>query len=661
MISRKSIQEVLDAVRVEEVVGEFVALKRRGVNMIGLCPFHGEKTPSFNVSPSRNIFKCFGCGKGGDAISFLKEHENMSFEDSVRWIAKKYGINLEEIELSNDDIQERLQQESLYLVNDFALDFYHKQLKDTDLGKSIGLHYFKARGFNDETIEKFSLGWAPDTGDALTKAATATGYKLEQLKRLKLCNDNSRDFFRSRVLFPIQNLTGKVVGFAGRTLSNDKSVPKYINSPESELYIKSKVLYGAFQAKKAIQQHDECIVVEGYSDVISLHQAGLENVVAPCGTALVEEHARIIKRLTRTGNVLFLFDGDAAGIAAATKNLKSVLPIDLNVRIAVLPDGEDPDSYVAKNGAEALRNFIEQHSQDFIYFKISQQQKVIERDPIQKVKLLRELIELIAMIPDQIKRSIYIRECSVKLDVTEQSLISELNKLIYNDLSKKRQAAERQGMRASDSPQHQVEKPINELDFITQPRRSEQEPSKSLGHELQEKDIIRILICAGDKVFDEQQNVSIAEYILSNIQEIIDDFDDKIFEGIAKECMQLLSQGQVVSFQYFIQHPDESYRKLAVDLSTSPHDYSPNWLDRWNLPLQFQKAPDDNFTLDTSQSLKRFLLKRLTRLCDKNQEEIKKLSSGDNMEQLLIAMKAQQKLMETRNNLAKDMGVVVLK
>lgn len=659
MISRKSIQEVLDAVRIEDIVGEFVGLKRRGVNMIGLCPFHGEKTPSFNVSPSRNIYKCFGCGKGGDAITFLKEHENMSFEDSVRWIAKKYGIKLEEIELSDTDVQERLQQESLYLVNDFALEFYHKQLIDTDLGKSIGLNYFKVRGFTQETVEKFLLGWAPDSGDALTKAATTTGYKIEQLKKLKLTTDSNRDFFRSRVLFPIQNLTGKIVGFAGRTLSNDKGVPKYINSPESELYIKSKVLYGAFQAKKSIQQLDQCIIVEGYADVISLHQAGIENVVAPCGTALVEEHARIIKRLTRTGNVLFLFDGDAAGIAAATKNLKSVLPIDLNVRIAVLPDGEDPDSYVNKNGAEALRNFIDQNSLDFIFFKIAQQEKIIERDPIQKVKLLRELIELIAMIPDQIKRSVYIRECAVKLDVTEQSLISELNKLIYSDLSKKRQASEKQGMRASDSPEYQNVNPINELEFITQPKRTEPEKNKTYGNELQERDIIRILITAGERPYD--NNVSIAEFILANIQEIIDDFDNKTFEKVAKDCLQLLSQGQSVNFQYFIQHPDESYRNLAVDLTASPHDYSPNWQERWNLPLQFQKMPEDNFTNDTEQALKRFLLKRLTRLCDKNQEVIKKISQSDNIEQLIIAMKAQQKLMETRNELAKELGVVVLK
>ncbi len=632
--------------------------------MIGLCPFHGEKTPSFNVSPARNIFKCFGCGKGGDAITFLREHENMSFEDAVRWIAKKYNIKLDEIELTEEDVQERLIQDSLYLINDFATDFYQRQMLETDIGRNVALHYFKERGFLDETLQKFSLGWAAESGDALTKAAVATGYKSDLLKKLRLSNDSGRDFFRARVMFPIQNLTGKVVGFAGRTLSSDKSTPKYINSPESELYVKSKILYGAFQAKKAIQQLDECIIVEGYSDVISLHQAGIENAVAPCGTALVEEHARIVKRLTRTGNILFLFDGDAAGISAATKNLRNVLPQDLNVRVAILPNGEDPDSYVRKNGAESLRQFIAQESQDFIYFKIALQQKEIERDPIQKVKLLRELIELIALIPDQIKRSVYIRECAAKLDVSEQSLVSELNKLIHQDILKKRQAADKQGSRASDFPSEEGERRYSELDFITQPRRTEpQQPAinKTYGNELQERDIIRILISGGDKIYDKSQNLSVAEYILVNIQEIIEDFDNKLFERVAKESLQLLSQGQSVTFQHFISHPDEAMRQLAVDLTASPDDYSPNWIDRWNLPLQFQKVPEENFTLDTEQSLKRFLMRRVTRLCDKNMEEIKKLGSGENMEQLIIAMKAQQKLTEMRNSIAKELGVVVLK
>lgn len=661
MISKKSIQEVLDTVRIEDVVGEFVGLKRRGVNMIGLCPFHGEKTPSFNVSPGRNIFKCFGCGKGGDAVTFLKEHENMSFEDAIRWIASKYRLQLEEIELSAEDVKDRLLQDSLYLVNDFAADHFRKQMMETDYGKSVALYYCKQRGFLDESIEKFSIGWAADAGDALTKAAASAGYNVDLLKKLKLSTDTGRDFFRSRLMFPIQNLTGKFVGFAGRTLSNDKSVPKYVNSPESELYIKSKVLYGAFQAKKAIQQLDECIVVEGYSDVISLHQSGIENAVAPCGTALVEDHARIIKRLTRTGNIVFLFDGDAAGIAAATKNLKNVLSQDLNVKVVILPDAEDPDSYVRKHGAEAMRKYIVDHAQDFIFFKIAQQQKEIDRDPVSKVKLLRELIGLIALIPDQIRRSVYIRECSSRLDVSEQSLVSELNKLIYQDLSKKKQAADKSGSRAGQQSGDTGEEYFDESDFLTKPKKSVHETGKTFGSQLQEKDIVRILITAGERIYDESNSISIADYILGNIAEVIDDFDDKFYESVVKEYLQRQNTGEVTNFQYFIQHPDEKVRRLTVDLTTSPDEYSPNWEKRWQLPLQFQKMPEENFTLDTEQALKRFLLRRVGQICQKNHERIRELSSGDNMDELVIAMKAHQKYVELRNSIAKELGVVVLK
>ena len=658
MIAKKSVQEVLDAVRVEDIVGDFVGLKRRGVNMIGLCPFHGEKTPSFNVSPVRNIFKCFGCGKGGDSIAFLREHDNMSFEDAVRYIAKKYNITLEEIELSQDAINERLEEDSLYLVNDFALEFYQKQMLETDLGKSIALSYFKKRGFLDETIQKFSLGYAPEAYDLLTKTAIAVGYKEDLLKKLKLSNDNNRDFFRARVMFPIQNLTGKVVAFAGRTLSTDKSTPKYINSPESELYHKSKVLYGAFQGKREIAKEDLCIVVEGYSDVISLHQAGIENAVAPCGTALNEDHARVLKRLTRGGNILFLFDGDAAGISAATKNLKNVLAQDLNVKIAILPDGEDPDSYVSKNGAEALRQFLEKESKDFVFFKIEQQKEQIERDPIQKVKLLRDILELIALIPDTLKRAVYTKECAIKLDISEESLVQELNKIIFQDIAKKRQQNER------NQEQNRAEMPSasQELDFITAPRQKTQQTNATTGNEFQEKDIIRILILAGDKMYNEEQNISVAEFIIANIDDVLDDFDNKAFERIAKECASLLRNGQNVTFQYFVQHHDESLRRMAVDVSTSPDEYSPNWTDeRRNSPLKSQKMPEENFNNDSEHAIKYFRLRRLIRMCEKNQTKIKEYPRDADPMQLMILIKAQQKLIEMRNVMAAEVGMVVLK
>jgi DNA primase len=656
VISKKSVQDVLDAVRVEDIVGDFVGLKRRGVNLIGLCPFHGEKTPSFNVSPVRNIFKCFGCGKGGDAVTFLREHDSMSFEDAIRYIAKRYNLALEEVELSPEAIQERLQEDSLYLLNDFALEFYQKQMLETDLGKSIALNYFKQRGFLDDTIQKFSLGYAPEAYDALTKTAISAGYKDEFLKKLKLTTDSNRDFFRARVMFPIQNLTGKVVAFAGRTLSSDKSQPKYINSPESELYHKSKVLYGAFQGKKEIAKKDLCIVVEGYSDVISLHQSGIENAVAPCGTALNEDHARVLKRLTSSGNILFLFDGDAAGIAAATKNLKNVLSQDLNVKIAILPDGEDPDSYVTKNGAEALRQFLEQESQDFIPFKIKQQKVKIDKDPVQKVKLIQEILELITVVPDPFdsKRREYIKECSKELDVDELSLQIELERAVLREKEKEKNKYHR------NTEQEEVKH--REEDFISPKPQKSFQREVFLGNSFQEKDIIRILLLAGDKLFDVEQNITVAEFIISNIDDVLDDFDNKTFERVAKECASLVRNGDTVRFQYFIQHHDEGIRKMAIDFSTSPNDdYSHNWETRHQSPLRNQKPVEENFTEDSYQALRHFRLRRLMRLCDKNQAKVKEFPRDGDSEQFMLLLKAQHKLMELRNALATELGIVTLK
>ena len=360
MITQKTIQEILDTVKVEDVVQEFVNLKRRGVNMIGLCPFHNEKTPSFTVSPGKNIYKCFGCGQGGDSVKFLMEHEQLSYPEALRYLANKYGIEIEETETTQEHREEQQLLDSLYLVNQYARDFYQDQLFNTDFGKSVGLNYFKERGFREETIKKFGLGFAPDKKDAFTLQATQDGYKTEVLKKLGLTTSYGKDFFQNRVLFTIHNLTGKVIGFGGRILVKNKKAPKYINSPETEIYNKSKVLYGAYFAKRAIRKKDECILVEGYTDVLSLHQAGIENVVASSGTSLTIDQIRLIKRYTP--NIKILYDGDAAGIKAALRGLDLVLEQDLNVKVVLLPEGEDPDSYLQKVGSAAFETFIEEKS-----------------------------------------------------------------------------------------------------------------------------------------------------------------------------------------------------------------------------------------------------------------------------------------------------------
>ncbi|MEL7222049.1 MAG: DNA primase, partial [Bacteroidota bacterium] len=336
MIKANTVREILETARVEDVVGDFVNLKRRGTNLLGLCPFHGEKTPSFNVNPARNIYKCFGCGKGGDSVNFLMEHEQMSFPEALRWVANKYGIEIEEVELSPEQLAEQQLADSIYILNKFAMDFYQEQLFETDRGKSIGLSYFKKRGFREETIRKFGLGYAPRGGSVFLSAAELAGHKRSLLEDAGLVK-KGRDFFRDRVMFTIRNLSGKVVGFGGRILQKDVKAPKYINTPETEVYNKSKILFGAFEAKQAIRKQDECILTEGYTDVISLHQSGIENVVASSGTSLTVDQIRLIKRYTP--NVKVLFDGDKAGIRAALRGIDLLLEQDINVKVCLLPEG----------------------------------------------------------------------------------------------------------------------------------------------------------------------------------------------------------------------------------------------------------------------------------------------------------------------------------
>ncbi|MCI5080604.1 MAG: DNA primase, partial [Saprospiraceae bacterium] len=349
MITQKSVQEILETAKVEDVIQDFVNLKRRGVNMIGLCPFHNEKTPSFTVSPAKNIYKCFGCGKAGNPVQFLMDHENLSFPEALRWLAQKYGIEIEEKQVSQEVIEERQRLDSLYIVNKFARDFFAEQLFETDRGKSVGLSYFKQRGFREDIIRKFGLGYSPAQSDLLTVTAKQKGYNIDLMKEVGLTSKYGRDFFRDRVMFTIHNLSGKVIGFGGRILQKDVKAPKYINSPETEIYNKSKVLYGAFFAKTAIRKQDECILVEGYTDVISLHQDGIENVVASSGTSLTVDQIRLVKRYTQ--NIKILYDGDKAGIKAALRGLDLVLAQDMNVKVVLLPEGEDPDSYLQGVGS----------------------------------------------------------------------------------------------------------------------------------------------------------------------------------------------------------------------------------------------------------------------------------------------------------------------
>ena len=676
MISQKSVQEILERARIEDIVEDFVDLKRRGVNMIGLCPFHNEKTPSFTVSPSKNICKCFGCGKGGDPVQFLKEKEDLSFPEALRYIAKKYGIQIEEKELSQEAIKEKQLFDSLYLVNEYGKEFYQKELFETTRGKSVGLSYFKSRGFREATIKKFGLGYAPNAKDMLTTSAVAAGYNIELLRKVRLTNKYDGDFFRDRVMFTIHNQSGKVIAFAGRTLQKNSKTAKYINSPESEVYIKNKILYGAYFAKRAIREANECILVEGYTDVISLHQAGIENVVASSGTSLTVGQIGLIKRYTP--NIKILYDGDAAGIKAALRGLDLVLEQDMNVKVCLLPDGEDPDSYMQKVGLTAFKEYMDKEGKDFILFKTNLLLAEVANDPVKKTDLIKDIVQSISKIPDAIKRSMYVKQCAQLMEVGEDLLVAESHKEIQKVKKKKEQKAyfDRKRQQAAgnsapfpsnaptwgnEPPPMMNEAPFPDMDYGEVAPNSAGEvqggtPKSIEGDEFQEKDIIRILLSGGEQIFDEEADITVAEYILNNIEDVIDSFDDLVYEAIAKEY----NKNRKLTGNHFLTHKDKEIKQVAINLLASPYDYSPGWEERFEKPMN-QKKPEENFTKDSIYSLRRFKLKKVIKMCNENQEKIGKLQKEDNLPKMMKLMKKQQKLMAIRNELAAQMNTVVIK
>ena len=654
MISEKSIQQVFEVAKTEEVIRDFVSLKRRGVNLIGLCPFHNEKTPSFTVSPAKNIYKCFGCGQAGNAVNFLMEHEQLSYPDAIRYLAKKYGIELDETVPSQEALEQRQLYASLFIVNEFARDFYQKQLFETDLGKSVGLSYFKSRGYTEETIRKFELGFAPPNKDKLTQTAIGKGYNKELLQRVKLTNSYGGDFFRDRVMFTIHNLSGKVVAFAGRILKKDVKAPKYVNSAETDIYHKSKVLYGTHLAKRAIRQEDSCIIVEGYTDVISLHQAGVENVVASSGTSLTIEQVGLIKR--HTSNVIILYDGDLAGIKAALRGLDLVLAQGMNVKVVLLPEGEDPDSYIRSAGKDAFGQYVAEQAKDFIFFKTDLLIKEANNDPVKKAELIHNIVGSIAKIPDPIKRSVYVKECANLVGIQEQIIVNETNKLVARQFKKqqtKRELEQRKSVSFPSEPTSSRQQPIPPT-----PVAKETSPARS--ETFQEKDLVRILISGGGHVFDESANLTVAQYILSNIQDVLDDFESELYQKVVADCDRLVKKGKKIGPTHFTNHPDPAISKLAVDLLSTPHEYSENWEKRWEIFLQTQKMPDENFFKDSQSALKRFLLKKVLRKCEQNMLLIKKYSAEGKDKKVVLHLKVQQKLNEMKGELSRELGTVIL-
>ncbi len=656
MITQRTVQEILTVVRIEDIVGDFVSLKRKGANLGGLCPFHNEKTPSFNVNPVRNIFKCFGCGEGGDSVSFLMKHENISYPEALRYIAKKYNIAIEETEVSKEVMQEKQAADALFIVNERAMKFYQEQLFETDRGKSVGLQYFKQRGFREETIRKWGLGFAPESRDVLTKTLITEGYSIENLRKVGLTSSYDNDFFRGRVMFSIQGLGGKPIAFAGRIMQNDPKAPKYINSPETEIYLKSRTLYGLIHARKMIQQKDECILCEGYTDVISLHQAGIENVVASSGTSLTTDQVRLIKRFTP--NIKILYDGDAAGIKAAVRGLDMVLEEDMNVKVVLLPDKEDPDSYVQRIGATAFQEYIDKEAKDFIFFKTQTLLLEVAGDPIKKARLVKDIVASIAKIPDPVKRQLYIRECAALMRVEEAILIGETGKLIRKGMDEKKTGRPAPSPSVSD----EAGQPTDNQKVIEETFAEKKPQALSSGDaDHQEKDIARILVVHGSELFDIEHNVTVAAFVMSNIEDVIQDFDNKLYQRIAQETAALLQKQTPLSIQYFLSHPIKEIQNFATTMLSNPYDYSENWENKFNRPLETQKAPDLNFIRDAEQSLKRFKMKKVFKMMSHNEVLLRKAEMEKDDSMFMRHLKIQMKLNEMKAQLAKELGTVIFK
>ncbi|OWP86671.1 DNA primase [Flavobacterium covae] len=614
MISKNTIETVFETARVEEVIGDFVQLKRAGTNLKGLSPFSDEKSPSFMVSPVKQIWKDFSSGKGGNAVTFLMEHEHFSYPEAIRYLAKKYNIEIEETEQSTEEVAVANEKESMYLVSEFAQKFFQETMFNTNEGQAIGLSYFKERGFTLETIKKFGLGFSPEGWDVFTKEALEKGYKLEFLDKtgLTITKEDGRHFdrFKGRVMFPIQSMSGRVLGFGGRILTNDKKVAKYVNSPESEIYHKSKVLYGIYYAKQAIARQDNCYLCEGYTDVIQMHQAGIENVVASSGTALTPDQIRLINRLTK--NVTVLFDGDAAGLRASIRGIDLILEEGMNVKVCTFPDGDDPDSFARKTPHDDLLRYLDENAMDFIEFKASLLMKEAKNDPIKKADLIRDMIISIAKIPDRIKREVYIKECSRIMDISEEVLFNTLAQLIQKDITesnkkiKQEQKAftvvknEDQQTKTKVDVQYQLERKIIEILLLY--GNAEEEFADYLYKATPEGELKEIKEFSKYKVY---------QRIYLSLQEDEVELANPLFRAIYNEVMNYYHQNEKFEIEHFLM---QLTPELAQEVTSILMEDEKMSLHNWEVKLIYVKLKDQTigqYVTETILSLRWFLVNKI--------------------------------------------------
>jgi DNA primase len=637
LITKETIDKVYEAARVEEVIGDFVQLKRAGSNYKGLSPFSDERSPSFMVSPVKQIWKDFSSGKGGNAIAFIMEHEHFTYPEAIRYLAKKYNIEIEETELSNEEKEVANEKESLYLVSEFASKYFQDVLLNTEEGKAIAYTYFKERGFTNDTIKKFQLGYSPNTWDALTKEALGKGYKLEFLEKTGLTivgEDKQFDRFKGRVMFPIQSMSGRVLGFGGRILTNDKKAAKYLNSPESDLYHKSKVLYGIYHAKQAIAKNDRCYLVEGYTDVIQMHQAGIENVVASSGTALTPDQIRLINRLTK--NITVLFDGDAAGLRASIRGIDLILEEGMNVKVCAFPDGEDPDSFAKKTPLQDLTQYLEDNAMDFIQFKASLLMKDAKNDPIKKADLIRDMVASISKIPDRIKREVYIQEVSRIMDISEEVLFNTLAQLVKKDISELG--------KKNKEEQKAFEVVKNEMPVAA--------PSIDIQFELEHK-IIEILLIYGN-VEDEFEDVilkanekgelqevremnryKVFQRIFLSLQEDEIELANPLFKSIYNDLIQFFNQSETFELDQYLSHlPSELSQEVTTILMNDERELLHNW-EAKNIFVKAKDKTISQYVTETIVTLRWFLVNKII---DELKSSIAKDVETDNAETLSLVM-----------------------
>ncbi len=568
MIDKATVDRIYAAANIVDVISDFVTLKKKGVNYQACCPFHNEKTPSFVVSPSKGVFKCFGCGKGGNAVTFVMEHENMTYPEALKYVAKKYGIEVNEHELLPEEQRRNDDRESMMVVSSYAADYFVRMLHETPEGQNIGIGYFRERGFSDATIKRFGLGYCTEVRDAFTRQALSDGYKEEFLIRtgltIKRENGGYYDRFCGRVIFPIHSISGRVIAFGARTMRTDKKTAKYLNSPESEIYHKSDVLYGIYFAKRAITQQDCCILVEGYTDVISMHQAGIENVVASSGTSLTQGQIRMIARFSR--NITIIYDGDSAGIKASLRGIDMVLKEGMNVRTVLLPDGEDPDSFARSHNASQVQDYILTHEEDFISFKIRLLMKEAAGDPIKRAALISDIVQSISVIPDAITRSVYARECSRQMEVDENILLREI-------------AMKRVGHKAGPEAKEFIRK-----QEIIQRKQAEEAAYTPLQLEAGssidelEHELIKYLLKYGTQNFEytegkKSTELNVAEVIISNLDQNGITMKDPTFRKIYEEYKSMREAQEPIEINHFINHPDPEVCNAVVDLLTYDENY----------------------------------------------------------------------------------------